>query len=553
MKRKPGKLTRRDFLKLAGALPAAGLAAGLPLEAQDIRGEHISLLNGQHNFNYLHANLAQTGTPNIIVLIYDAFSAQHLSLGGYPRSTTPNIDRFARRATVYHNHHSAGNFTTPSTASLFTGVYPWKHRAFSLGGLIQPQIVGNNLFKELGNAYHRLAFTQNIYVDQLLYQLEAEIDQHPRLDSFSAAGHTFYNRLFKKDAILGLKSYDEFLFIREQAHGSLFLSLLNDLQSLLGAGLARRQLKAMYPEQLPRLANTDVYYRIDQTTDGVMQLIQQAWQASSGGLPTQTQPSAQPPTQPGQPFFAYLHLMPPHAPYLPSSKFSGMFGDGWAPLPQKQHRLGADIPQERLNEQRQAYDEFIADLDEGFGRLLDDWEERGILDNSYVILTSDHGEMFAKGVSGHSTPLVFEPGIRVPLIISAPGQRERKDVYALTSTVDLLPSILKIAEKPAPGWCEGQLLPSLGGKEDPQRSIFVVEAKKNPAYQPLAKATAAVLRWPYKLVLYRGYKNFDGKYELYHLENDPYENVNVYKDDPAGRELQQELDARLAEADSLFR
>ncbi len=553
MKRKPGKLTRRDFLKLAGALPAAGLAAGLPLESQVYRAGSASTSPETMSEKYLHANLAQPGTPNIIVLIYDAFSAPHLSLEGYPRRTTPNIDRFARRATVYHNHHSAGNFTTPSTASLFTGVYPWKHRAFSLGGLIQPQIVGNNLFKELGNAYHRLAFTQNIYVDQLLYQLEAEIDQHPRLDSFSAAGHTFYNRLFKKDAILGLKSYDEFLFIREQAHGSLFLSLLNDLQSLLGAGLARRQLKAMYPEQLPRLANTDVYYRIDQTTDGVMQLIQQAWQASSGGLPSQTQPSAQPPTQPGQPFFAYLHLMPPHAPYLPSSKFSGMFGDGWAPLPQKQHRLGADIPQERLNEQRQAYDEFIADLDEGFGRLLDDWEERGILDNSYVILTSDHGEMFAKGVSGHSTPLVFEPGIRVPLIISAPGQRERKDVYALTSTVDLLPSILKIAEKPAPGWCEGQLLPSLGGKEDPQRSIFVVEAKKNPAYQPLAKATAAVLRWPYKLVLYRGYKNFDGKYELYHLENDPHENVNVYKDDPAGRELQQELDARLAEADSLFR
>ncbi len=301
-------LTRRDFFKLAGALPAAGLVSGLSLDR-------------------LHAVSMQTAAPNIIVLIYDAFSAQHLSLEGYPRRTTPNIDRFAQRATVYHNHHSAGNFTTPSTASFFSGVYPWTHRAFSLGGLVKPQLLEQNLFKELGDGYRRLAFTQNIYVDQLLYQYEKELESHPRLDSFSAAGHTFYNRLFKKDAILGLKSYDEFLFIREQAHGSLFLSLLNDLQSLLGAGLARRKLKQLYPEQLPRLANTDVYYRVDQTTDGVMQMLQALDQGGQD-----------------RPFFAYLHLMPPHAPYLPSSKFQGVFDDGWSPEAQKAAPAGGRYP-----------------------------------------------------------------------------------------------------------------------------------------------------------------------------------------------------------------
>ena len=72
-----------------------------------------------------------------------------------------------------------------------------------------------------------------------------------------------------------------------------------------------------------------------------------------------------------QPFCAYLHLMPPHAPYLPSAQFKGIFNDGWSPEPQKKHRLGAELPTERLDAQRQLYDEFIANLDHDFGLLLE--------------------------------------------------------------------------------------------------------------------------------------------------------------------------------------
>ena len=170
-----------------------------------------------------------------------------------------------------------------------------------------------------------------------------------------------------------------------------------------------------------------------------------------------------------------------------------------------------------------------------------------------MILTSDHGEMFQKGVSGHSTPLVFEPGVRVPLIISAPGQRQRQDVHTLTSTVDLLPSILQIAGKAPPAWCEGEPLPQLGGEARSDGSIFIVEAKKNTAYQPLSKATVALLQGPYKLVHYRGYKNFSGKYELYNLEDDPDELQDIYAGHPAAKRLQDELDERLNAADEPYR
>ena len=78
---------------------------------------------------------------------------------------------------------------------------------------------------------------------------------------------------------------------------------------------------------------------------------------------------------------------------------------------------------------RQTYDEFIANLDYEFGRLLDYLEEIGLLGSSYLILTSDHGELFERGHRGHNTPLLFEPLLRVPLVISSPGQEERKDIH----------------------------------------------------------------------------------------------------------------------------
>lgn len=502
------QFTRRDFLKLAAMLPLTPLAANMPV-----------LQIGREQSN--------PTLPNVIFILFDAFSASHLSLYGYPRHTTPNMDRFASRATVYHNHHSAGNFTSPSTASLFTGTYPWTHRAFSLGGLINPAVQPHNIFRLFDGIYNQAAFTQNIYVDLLLYQFEQFLAHHLNLDSFSLVGHTFYDKLFRNDAINGLKSYDEFLFKREQAHGSLLLSLFNDISVLFGANFYAEQMRELHPEGLPRLANTDVYFLNGEVTDGLITLL--------GEL--------------RQPTFTYLHLLPPHAPYMPTSQFLGKFADGWSPAAQKRHRLGARIPQERVDSQRQVYDEFIANIDADFGRLLDSMEQSGLLENSYVILTSDHGEMFEKGVIGHSTALVSEPVIRIPLIISQPGQRQRKDVHALTSNIDLLPSLLTIAGLPIPDWCEGFALPEMGGSTQDDRSIFVVEAKKNNAYEPLTKATTAMIRGAYKLIHYQGYQHYNDNYEFYDLDRDPLELDNLYPDHPAAKIMQDELDQKQAEAD----
>lgn len=499
-------LTRRDFLKLAATASLTPLLRALPGAAQN------------------------QDLPNVIIILFDALCAFNLSAYGYTRQTSPNMESFAARATVYHNHHSAGNYTTPSTASLFTSTYPWTHRALNLSSLISPAVRPQNMFRLLDEAYNQAAYTQNVYADTLLYQFEQHLDHHLPLDSFTLSGNVFYDNLFPNDAIYGLKSVDQFLFKREEAHGSLFLSILNDLSTQFSTQLNSKRLMQEYPNGLPRIANTDVYFQLDQVMNGVMSLL--------NGLP--------------QPSLSYIHLMPPHAPYTPSQPYLELFDDGWAPPPKKKHRLAAGISDERLASLRRTYDQFVANLDNEFGRLLDNLESSGLLENSYVILTSDHGEIFERGAHGHSMPLVFEPNIRVPLMISAPGQRQRQDVFALTSNVDLLPSLLHIAGLPAPDWSEGLALPGLGGVEIPDRSIYVVEAKANPSYKPLRKATVALIRGPYKLIHYMGYRYYRDNYEFYDLEKDPEELDNVYLSHPAAKDLQAELDQKLAEVNQPY-
>src|SRR5512139_3704437 len=94
-------LSRREFLKLASLAPI---------------GIYSRPLDGL-------LKAATPDNPNVIFLVFDAWSQRNVSLYGYPRHTMPNLEKFAEHGTVYHNHYSAGVFTVPGTASLLTGLH----------------------------------------------------------------------------------------------------------------------------------------------------------------------------------------------------------------------------------------------------------------------------------------------------------------------------------------------------------------------------------------------------------------------------------------------
>jgi arylsulfatase A-like enzyme len=327
-----------------------------------------------------------------------------------------------------------------------------------------------------------------------------------------------------------MKGYDQLLFKGNEAHGSLFASILNDLGTQINQHLQSRSYTDVYPDGLPRLANTDVYYVLSEVLSGVTRML--------AALP--------------QPNFTYIHLLPPHAPYAPARAYQELFDDGWAPPPKKKHRLAAGVSEDRMNAQRRQYDQFVANIDAELGHLLDGLEAAGLMENSYIVFTSDHGEIFERGAVGHPNALIFEPNIRVPLLVHTPGQRQRADIHALTSNVDLLPTFLHLAGLPPAEWAVGQVLPGLGGANDPQRSIYVVEARNNPAQQPLKKASLGLIRWPYKLVHYLGYRSYSDEFEMYDLQNDPDELHNLYPDHPLAAEMKAELYEQATRADAPY-
>ncbi len=160
------RISRRDFLKTSAAVVASATFAGA---SRILSSAHSQTIN----------------KPNILIFVFDAMSARHLSLYEYPRPTTPNLEKFAERASVYHTHYSAGNFTTTGTASMLTGMYPWTHRAINYRGMVERTLADRNLFHLVGKEYTRLAFTQNLWANVLLSQFEKDLDAHPPCDLYS--------------------------------------------------------------------------------------------------------------------------------------------------------------------------------------------------------------------------------------------------------------------------------------------------------------------------------------------------------------------------------
>lgn len=479
------QLSRRDFLKLAGAY-SGGLI--------------LSSVRSQSN---MELPPTDSRLPTIIMIVLDAMTAENLSIYEYHRNTTPNFKRFAERATVYHQHYSAGNYTVPGTASLLTGMYPWTHRALNLSGLVARDLVSRNIFTLLGPRYQRFAYSQNIAVNHLLNQFANSIETYLPPGKFSVA-EQIIGEHFVNDLSNAYRAYEEFLTTDNAIPGSLLFGAVNQFIFHREAAIAQ-SLSNEYPAGLPRTTSNSIYFRLKDVFDGLRDQIIQL----------------------KSPSFAYFHLWSPHSPYRPTKEYIGIYKDNWRPVKKPSHPYGSGVPQSHLNTRRLHYDEYIANVDAEFGVLFDSLIQNGILDNSYVILTSDHGESFERGVDGHITPLLYEPLIHIPLIISAPGQRMRHDIFSPTTSVDILPSLLNLSGLQIPPWCEGQPLPGLGGLEQSDRSIFSVEAKNNPAFSPLTSVSIMLRRGRYKMIYYTGHP-IEDTFELYDIEDDQEEMNDQY-------------------------
>jgi arylsulfatase A-like enzyme len=348
-------------------------------------------------------------------------------------------------------------------------------------------------------------------------------------ESFCRVSGEVGDRLFPNDADMALRSFEKLILRRDDPPSSLFLSLADRFRLQFMKQQSVTPLAAAYPRGLQELFK--IQFVLDEVVDGLT------------GVLAETP----------QPFLAYFHLLPPHEPYHPHRDFIDRFRDGWRAEPKEARFFSDDVSEAELNRFRQQYDEFLAYTDHTFNRMLRFLEENGYLDNSIVVVTSDHGQLFERGIHGHVTRALYEPLLRVPLLISLPGQSERRDVTAPTSCVDLLPTLLHLTGQAIPEWCEGRILPLNGERVDSERPIFALEAKSNHKERPFTMATFAMVKGDYKLLRYLGYERYGEQYELFNIAADPEERVDLMASQAAtAAELKQELLANIARVDSQF-
>jgi len=195
----------------------------------------------------------------------------------------------------------------------------------------------------------------------------------------------------------------------------------------------------------------------------------------------------------GKPFFLWVHLFDPHDPYEAPPPFGGRHSH--------------------------PYDDEVAYTDHQLGRLVDGIG-RSVGTALWTIVTADHGE--ALGQHGEATHGVFlyEPTLRVPLVIVPPVKGRAKVVDAPVSLVDVAPTLLEAAGLEPLDGCDGRsLLPYLGSDAAaPAAAPLYLESihgRRKYGWAPLA----GLLEWPQKFVS-------APRPELYDLERDPREQRN---------------------------
>ncbi len=382
------------------------------------------------------SSLAAGKLPNVIILSVDALRADHTSFYGYPRRTTPNIDKVAARGTVFTDASSLIPLTCPSFSTVFTSLPTWENKVNRNGIPLGPQ------FETLPAMLRAAGFTTAAFVGSSpLY--------HTR--SGFKPGFTYYS------------------------DGG--LAVLMELDARI---MTRRAQK----------------------------LLEQ-------GLP--------------EPFFLWLHYPDPHQPH-------------W-PMPGKSFRHAPSAGHAR-NRVEDYYDSEIAYSDHWLGVLLDDLQARGMLDNTLIIITADHGENVGangKKFIGHGRHL-YQTILNVPLIISGPGIPQGRKISDPVELLDLSPTILAYLGLQPGKRMEGRELISAIKQAGALKPVpfhfesYGLMVPDLPGLKKIARKSRPVVigmrAGDYKII----YTFKKDSWELYNLKDDPCEDHNLF--DPADPDFQ---------------
>ncbi|MFH0846706.1 MAG: sulfatase [Chloroflexota bacterium] len=443
--------------------------------------------------------------PNILLIVIDALRARNLSCYGYDKLTSPNIDALAQKGVLFENCFSTTNVTDPSFTTILSGKYPASH------GMIEQGVTSPAVYRK---KLEGLVMLQSILKEH--GYLTIGVDW---LGRWHAQGYDYYSGAISKRLMI----FNEVVF-RKIKNSKFVDAIIEFIKRKTSRGVFSRFYLA--------------YDKASIVTDYALKTLSAHQEAN---------------------FFLFIHYWDTHMPYNPPSNFISPFrGSLYTPHVEKPQDILKTLPDndwryflqdflkgmESTTEALARYDGSLLYVDSEIGRLLDNMRSRGMLDNTLVIITADHGESHtAHGIYFDHHGL-YDELIHVPLIIYYPERVAPRRIKTTIQHIDLVPTILDLAGITyVKDEFDGKsLVPCLTGEAEIasiRPFVYVEEARSERKFALRTDKFKYIFAESEKDALcnYCG-RIHGGIEELYDLGKDPDETHNILNEKP---EIRNEL------------
>jgi len=406
---------------------------------------------------------------NILLIVCDTLRFDHLGCYSYFRDTSPNIDCLAEEGVIFEDFYTAGAPTGPAFTCIYTGLHAIHHKYYQ-------------------------------FTEPNVRQIDDTIFTMPEI--LSALGYT----TAAIDNLIDFEPHSKH-WVRGYAY------YINPTPGAL-------RFRTKYPP--PSLRATDANKKII------------PW------IKTHSK----------EEFFLFVHYWDPHLHYIQPQKYREVFRHkkgtlsdlevenapteyqyvpGWGKVGQF---VGGEIELQGRKVSIDLYDGEILYMDHAIGEVISALNDENILDDTLIIVTSDHGEDFKQHSMDWNHLTLHDTVVHIPLIMRYPKKLPNGiRVKGFGQHIDLLPTILDVIGAPTEALnIDGKsLLPLLKGK-----SI------RDKVFMEQVTGQRAVRTKKWKLI----FDKIRGKLELYNIEDDPVETINLIKtENEKARELKDTLDS----------
>ncbi len=488
------KMTRREVLKAgAGAIAMAAF-----------EGEEVAAKPGRGG--------ATHDRPHILFLMADQFRGDCLGVDGNSVVMTPNLDRLGKEGVTFRCAYSSTPTCTPARSALLTGLSPWRHGMLGYGRVAESYPLEKpRLLRKAG--YYTLGI--------------GKMHWHPQRNK-----HGFHEILLDES---GRAESPDF----------------------------RSDYRAWFASEAPTLDPDATGIGWNDYRAGVYVLPEKLhpthWMGETAVRFLKSYNGK-------EPFFLKVSFARPHSPYDPPERFMKMYQDvkmpeavvgKWAERYRQRSGAGYDIwhgdlGREQIQHSRRGYYGSISFIDEQIGRILEALEERGWLDETLILFTSDHGDMTGDHHLWRKS-YAYEASARIPMLLRWPaglvGAQRGRVSREPVELRDVLPTFLEAAGVQIPEGSDGRSLLALA-RGDTEGWREYIDLEHDVCYSP-ENHWNALTDGRTKYIFHV----LDGEEQLFDLRKDPGEQNDLASAPEWAKELRRwrnRLIAHLAERGATF-